>query len=217
MRRRLDEARVPAGARGLDIGCGQGWYACELATRPDRRYQIDAVDQSADQIAHARQYAASRGCPVRFLATDAERLPFEDGAFDFAYSINVMHHVTDAGKRARVLEEIVRVLKPGGVFFLHEINTQNPLFRFYMSYFFPLMCEIDEGTERWIKPRELPAVPGARWDTPIDYFTFLPNFTPRPALRALRRVEEWLERSPLRSWSAHYVARLRKEPPLTAQ
>lgn len=215
MRSRLDQAGIPARARGLDVGCGQGWYACEMATlggdrNTERSYEIDALDQSADQIAHAQRYAASRGCPVRFQAADAERLPFDDGTFDFAYSINVIHHVVDAKKRERVLGEIVRVLRPGGIFFLHEINTQNPLFRFYMSYFFPLMCEIDEGTERWIKPGDLPPVAGARWAPQIDYFTFLPDFTPRPVLNALRGLEEWLERSPFRSWSAHYVARLCK-------
>jgi 2-polyprenyl-3-methyl-5-hydroxy-6-metoxy-1,4-benzoquinol methylase/uncharacterized membrane protein YbhN (UPF0104 family) len=208
MQRRLEEAGMRPGARGIDVGCGQGWYACEMAARG---YRMDALDQAADQIAHARQYAAARQCGVTFQATDAERLPFADGAFDFAYSINVIHHVIDPAKREKVLEEIVRVLKPGGIFFLHEINTENPLFRFYMSYFFPLMCEIDEGTERWIKPTRLPAVPGGTWSDHVDYFTFLPDFTPRPVLDALRDVEGWLERSPLRSWSAHYVARLTKE------
>jgi SAM-dependent methyltransferase len=177
----------------------------------ERGYQMDALDQAVDQIAHATRYAEGRGCAVTFQAADAERLPFSDQTFDFAYSINVIHHVTDALKRDRVLAEIVRVLKPGGLFFLHEINTENPLFRFYMSYFFPLMCEIDEGTERWIRPTRLPVVPGARWDGHIDYFTFLPDFTPRPVLDALRGIESWLERSSLRSWSAHYVARLTKE------
>jgi SAM-dependent methyltransferase len=175
-----------------------------------RGYRMDALDQAADQISHARQYADERGCGVAFQATDAERLPFPDATFDFAYSINVIHHVIDPATRETVLQEIVRVLKPGGVFFLHEINTQNPLFRFYMSYFFPLMCEIDEGTERWIKPTRLPSVVGARWAPHVDYFTFLPDFTPRPVLEALRGFESWLERSPLRSWSAHYVARLTK-------
>jgi 2-polyprenyl-3-methyl-5-hydroxy-6-metoxy-1,4-benzoquinol methylase len=207
MQSRLLEAGVSPGARGVDIGCGQGWYACEMAARG---YRMDALDQAADQIAHARQYADERRCGVTFQAADAERLPFADKAFDFAYSINVIHHVVDPVKRERVLQEIVRVLKPGGVFFLHEINTENPLFRFYMSYFFPLMCEIDEGTERWIKPTRLPDVADARWAPHVDYFTFLPDFTPRPVLEALRGFEGWLERSPLRSWSAHYVARLTK-------
>ncbi len=207
MRRRLDESGIDAEARGLDVGCGQGWYACEMAARG---YRIDALDQSADQVSHARRYAAARACHVEFQATDAARLPFPDATFEFAYSINVIHHVTDPEARAAVLSEIVRVLKPGGIFFLHEINTHNPLFRFYMSYFFPLMCNIDEGTERWVKPTQLPEVPGARWDPQVDYFTFLPDFTPRPVLDALRGFEEWLERSPLRAWSAHYVARLVK-------
>jgi hypothetical protein len=79
-----------------------------------------------------------------------------------------------------------------------------------MSYFFPLMCEIDEGTERWVKPTRLPFVDGATWEDPVDYFTFLPDFTTKPLLGALRGLEGWLERSPLRGWSAHYVARLRK-------
>ena len=208
MQARLDEAGIRAGARGLDIGCGQGWYACEMA---GRGYHIDALDQSADQVSHARRYASERGCHVHFEATDAVRLPFADGSFDFAYSINVIHHVTDPLARGLVLAEIVRVLKPRGIFFLHEINTHNPLFRFYMSYFFPLMCDIDEGTERWVKPTGLPQVAGARWESQVDYFTFLPDFTPRPVLEALRGVEGWLEKSPLRTWSAHYVARLTKD------
>jgi 2-polyprenyl-3-methyl-5-hydroxy-6-metoxy-1,4-benzoquinol methylase len=207
MKRRLEEAGIGPGARGLDIGCGQGWYACEMA---QRGYRMDALDQAADQIAHAERYAAAHGCAVAFQATDAERLPFPDSTFDFTYSINVVHHVVEPGKRERMLAEIVRVLRPGGTFFLHEINTENPLFRFYMSYFFPLMCEIDEGTEEWVKPTRLPAITGARWEDQVDYFTFLPDFTPRAILDAMEGLESWLERSPLRTWSAHYVARLRK-------
>ena len=102
------------------------------------------------------------------------------------------------------------MLKPGGLFFLHEINVENPLFRFYMSYWFPLLCDIDEGTEEWIKPSRLPRVEGAVWSRDVDYFTFLPDFTPRAALRALTSVEARLERSSIRSWSAHYAASLRK-------
>jgi ubiquinone/menaquinone biosynthesis C-methylase UbiE len=213
MRRRLQEhaaGGAPRGARGLDVGCGHGWYACEMAALG---YEIEAIDRSADQIAQARRHAADRSCRARFTALDAERLPWPDATFDFAYSINVIHHVTTPEKRQRVLEEIVRVLKPGGVFFLHEINTENPLFRFYMGYFFPLLCEIDEGTEEWVKPSRLPPVAGARWASDADYFTFLPDFTPRPVMRALAGLEARLERSPLRRWSAHYIARLEKPGP----
>lgn len=207
MERRLAATGHGQGARGLDVGCGQGWYACEMASRG---YVIEAIDQSAGQIAEAERHAAARGCGARFQAADADHLPWPDETFDFAYSINVIHHVTPAAKRARVLAEIVRVLKPGGIFFLHEINVGNPLFRFYMSYCFPLLCDIDEGTEEWIKPSRLPDVAGAAWSREVDYFTFLPDFTPRALLDVLKGMESRLEASALRNWSAHYVAQLQK-------
>ncbi len=207
MLRRLEGAAIGRGACGLDVGCGQGWYACEMASRG---FTLDGIDQSAGQIAEAERQAGPRGCSARFHTADAEHLPWPDGTFDFAYSINVVHHVTPIDKRNRVLAEIVRVLKPGGLFFLHEINVENPVFRFYMSYWFPLLCDIDEGTEEWIKPSRLPQVEGAVWSRDVEYFTFLPDFTPRLALRALKSVEARLERSSVRSWSAHYAASLRK-------
>jgi 2-polyprenyl-6-hydroxyphenyl methylase/3-demethylubiquinone-9 3-methyltransferase len=175
-----------------------------------RGFAIDGIDQSAGQIAEAERQAGLRGCRARFQTADAERLPWPDGTFDFVYSINVVHHVTPLDKRRRVLGEIVRVLKPGGFFFLHEINVENPLFRFYMSYWFPLLSDIDEGTEEWIKPSRLPAMDGGSWSRDVEYFTFLPDFTPRVVLQALKGVEAWLERSAIRSWSAHYVASFRK-------
>jgi 2-polyprenyl-3-methyl-5-hydroxy-6-metoxy-1,4-benzoquinol methylase len=206
MQRRLEAAGIARGARGLDVGCGQGWYACDMASRG---FAIDAIDQSAGQITEAKRQAGPRGCRARFQTADAERLPWPDGTFDFAYSINVVHHVTPE-KRRRVLSEIVRVLKPGGLFFLHEINVENPLFRFYMSYWFPLLSDIDEGTEEWIKPSRLPRLDGGSWSGNVDYFTFLPDFTPRFALYAFNGVESRLERSAIRSWSAHYVASFQK-------
>ncbi|MPY88677.1 MAG: methyltransferase domain-containing protein [Luteitalea sp.] len=194
-------------ARVLDMGCGQGWYACQLARLG---YRVTAFDTSRDQIAQARAYAAKLGVDVDFQVLDAASLPFRDNSFDAAYAINVLHHIIDLGARQQALDEIVRVLRPGALFFLHEINTANPLFRLYMGYVFPLLCDIDEGIERWIKPSELPAVHQAHWEPEIDYFTFLPDFTPRPILELCGGVEATLERSPIRAWSAHYAARLRK-------
>ncbi len=138
------------------------------------------------------------------------KLPFDDHTFDFVYAINVLHHIMDHEAQLQVLSEIVRVLKPGGVFFLQEVNTLNPLFRFYLGYVFPLVCGIDEGNERWIRPDRLPAVPGAHWVQDKLYFTFLPDFIPELLLRSLSGLERYLEKSRLRKGSAHYVARLEK-------
>ena len=124
MRRRLAEDGIPPGARGLDVGCGQGWYATEMARAG---YAMTAFDRSADQVVRARRYAAERGAAVDFAVRDAAALPYPDASFDFAYSINVLHHIASAEARAAALDEIVRVLKPRGVFLLHEISTENPL------------------------------------------------------------------------------------------
>ena len=93
--------------------------------------------------------------------------------------------------------------------FVHEINTRNILFRFYMGYVFPTLNCIDEGVERWLLPNQL-----ARYtEAPVietRYFTFVPEFVPEPIVRLLAPVERALERSPLGVYSAHYMAVLRK-------
>ena len=210
MQRWLDERGAGQELRGLDIGCGQGWYACEMASLG---YRMWAVDQSVRQVAAARHYAEYQDGSPRFGAADATALPFSDGFFDFAYSVNMVHHVIEPESRERVLREIVRVLKPGGVFVLHEVNITNPLFRFYMGYVFPLIREIDEGTEKWILPGRLPPVPGTHWLPEIAYFTFLPDFLPQALSLRLVPFERRLERSRLRTWSAHFAAQLVKDAP----
>lgn len=197
------------GARGLDIGCGHGWYACEMARLG---YRMVGVDRSPAQIRMAQRHAKEQNSECRFVASDASKLPFDDNHFDFAYAINVLHHVVDLQEQLQVLEEIVRVLKPGGVFFLQEINTMNPLFRFYLGYVFPLIRGIDEGNERWIRPDRLPRLADADWMQDKLYFTFLPDFIPAVLLKPLAGFERYLEESRLRRGSAHYVARLVKRP-----
>ena len=103
----------------------------------------------------------------------------------------------------------MRVLRPGGLLLIHEINTRSILFRFYMGYVFPALNNIDEGTERWLLPHRLDAFT----DAPVvatEYFTFLPEFVPAVVLRTLRPIEKLLEASPLRIFSGHYMVALRK-------
>jgi ubiquinone/menaquinone biosynthesis C-methylase UbiE len=203
---RLAERGVRPDAVGLDLGCGQGEYAIEMAALG---YRMSACDRSAGQLVQARNHAGGRA-DIRFDVADASQLPYADGSFDFVYSINALHHITDEETRRRVWEEIIRVLRPGGVFLLAEMNTENPLFRFYMGYVYPLLNEIDEGTERWLRPSVLPPVENGSWAPEISYFTFLPEFIPAWLLARLAPLEQWLERSRLRSLSAHYVACLRR-------
>jgi hypothetical protein len=95
------------------------------------------------------------------------------------------------------------------VLFVHEINTRNILFRFYMSYVFPSLNLIDEGVERWLLPNRF----GVYTDVPVSevrYFTFFPDFLPQGLVSLLTPLERWLERSSLNVYSAHYMAVFRK-------
>lgn len=195
--------------RGLDLGCGQGWYACELARRG---YAMHGIDLSEGQIAQAEQYCRANDAQVALRTYDGVHLPYPDAHFDFAYSINVLHHVPNPDAQRALIAEVLRVLKPEGRFLLHEMNVENALFRGYMSYVFPLLKSIDEGTELWIRPTRLPQVPGGHWQRVVDYFTFVPEFMPARLLAWLRPIERWLEGSPLRKYSAHYMATLTREP-----
>jgi ubiquinone/menaquinone biosynthesis C-methylase UbiE/uncharacterized membrane protein YbhN (UPF0104 family) len=192
---------------GLDLGCGQGWYAAELARRG---YRITGIDLSPGQIVQAEKHCRSTNSRVALATFDGTRIPFDDASFDFVYSINVLHHVIRPEAREQLLAEVLRVLKPDGVFLLHEMNVENALFRLYMSYVFPLIKRIDEGTELWIRPTRLPRIAGGAWSSEVAYFTFLPEFLPYILHRVLEPLERRLELSSLRRYSAHYMASLRR-------
>jgi ubiquinone/menaquinone biosynthesis C-methylase UbiE len=195
------------GVRGLDIGCGQGWYMVALT---EHGYRMSGVDPSTEQLQAARLNLSNQK-DTQVEVASATALPFEDNRFDFVYSVNVFHHILDREERKNAFREVIRVLKPGGQFFLHEINVTNPLFRLYMSYVFPLLNDIDEGNEMWINPRALPDIQGGNWTEPIHYFTWSPDFLPKSVMSCLEPVEHRLENSNFRSYSAHFMAVLEKK------
>jgi SAM-dependent methyltransferase len=137
------------------------------------------------------------------------QIPAHDKTYDFVYVINVLHHLSSIEEQRAAFGELLRVLRPGGLLFLHEINTRNVLFRFYMGYVFPSLNCIDEGVERWLLPHRLDSYTGAAV-VDIRYFTFLPDFVPAALIRALRPVERALERSRFKVYSAHYMATLER-------
>ncbi len=207
--RTLQRCNVPTGARGLDIGCGQGWYLARIAKNG---YTMAGCDLAAGQIAAAKKFCDVNRVSADLHVASADALPFADNTFDFAYAINVLHHITDRAAFDRALREIIRTLKPGAPFIVFEMNTLNPLFRFYLSYIFPFIRNIDDGTEVWLLPGSQQLVPGATWSREIDYITFLPDFLPGFLIKPLSHVESLLEHSPLRRFSAHFACALIKNP-----
>lgn len=106
-----DARTVLAGEHLLDLGCGYGgrtvWYAEHAQPA-----SIVGVEIAESMVDRCRAFARRRGHDeVEFRRAFAEDLPFEDDTFDIVLSYDVQEHVQDP---ARTLEEIARVLKPGG-------------------------------------------------------------------------------------------------------
>jgi SAM-dependent methyltransferase len=194
MREFLTAHRI--GRRGLDVGCGRGWYVARMR---QLGYDVTGIDTSEGQVTLAARHAGGQ-CVIQ--VGSALRIPAPDTTYDFVYSINVLHHLSSVDEQRAAFAELLRVLRPGGLLFLHEINTRNILFRFYMGYVFPSLNCIDEGVERWLLPTRL-----ARYtDVPvmgIRYFTFLPDFVPAALVRLLAPLERSLEVA-TGVFSAHY-------------
>jgi ubiquinone biosynthesis O-methyltransferase len=109
----------------LDVGCGGGFMAVALAERGAR---VMGIDPSKRGVASALRAAERRSVPIACCVGRGESLPVHDDAFDIVVCVDVLEHVADVD---RVIREVRRVLRPGGLFLFDTIN-RNPLASFVM-------------------------------------------------------------------------------------
>src|SRR5580658_10336471 len=83
----LPELKARGARRVLDLGCGVGRHALLLAAEG---FEVDAFDGSETGLAVLRDSAAARGLTLGLKHGNADRLPYDDGAFDYVLSWNVI-------------------------------------------------------------------------------------------------------------------------------
>ncbi|HEX2412066.1 MAG TPA: class I SAM-dependent methyltransferase [Solirubrobacteraceae bacterium] len=108
---RLFTTRVPHGSSVVDVGCGVG-----TSTRLLRLAGYDALGTDLSE----RFLPDKEG----FAAVDFEQAPFPDATFDAAGALNVLEHIA---RPRRLLDEMVRVVRPGGHIVIASPNLTSPL------------------------------------------------------------------------------------------
>lgn len=112
----------------LEVGCGMGCMAMNWASRGAR---MTAVDLNPVAIAQTRRRFELYDLVGDIREADAERLPFADDSFAFAYSWGVLHHTPDT---ARTIQELLRVLEPGGQVGVMLYHRQSFLYRYCIAF-----------------------------------------------------------------------------------
>lgn len=136
----------------LDLGCAGGFMAEAMAKRGAN---VTGIDPASDAISAARQHAKAEGLRIGYDVGVGEALPYDNASFDAVVCVDVLEHVTDLQK---VLQEVARCLRPGGLFLFDTIN-RNPIARLAtITVAEDILRLLPRGTHdpaMFIKPREL--------------------------------------------------------------
>ncbi len=176
----------------LNLGCAHG---------PDflpfrQNFDLYGVDFSTQMLKYARKYSQKFNFTVNLIVADVCQLPFPDEVFDWAISVATYHHIKGKRERLRVLEELKRVLKPGGEAFITVWNRWQPRF--------------------WFSGKEV-AVPWRTKDKTLDryYYLFaypeLERLVKEAGFQLLKSFPESSYHYPLKFFSRNICLLVRKE------
>jgi ubiquinone/menaquinone biosynthesis C-methylase UbiE len=119
-RARLRDALAPAGGeRILEVGPGTGYYTLPVAGWLGGDGRLEILDLQREMLDHATRAAGERGL-LNITATqgDATALPYPADSFDGAFLVATLGEIPDQG---RALEELARVIRPGGRLVVGEL------------------------------------------------------------------------------------------------
>jgi ubiquinone/menaquinone biosynthesis C-methylase UbiE len=110
----FDNMKIPAGARVLELGCGNGILWEKNMDRVHKDWDIVLSDLSEGMLRDAQEGLEGSRMKVNFQVVDVQSIPFPDESFDVVIARHMLYHVPDLNA---AISEIKRVLKPGGIFY----------------------------------------------------------------------------------------------------
>lgn len=139
---------MPQG-RAVDLGCGPGHLVIKLAQMAPQ-LQVTGLDLSDEMLAEAKGLARTSGVGDRisFRKGDAVQIPFPDASLDLIVSTLSLHHWSEP---IAVLDELARVLRPGGAFLIMDLRRDlaAPL---YLLLWFATRCVVPAALRRVNEP-----------------------------------------------------------------
>lgn len=164
--------------------------------RATKAASVNAIDISAGEIAVLEEWAKRNGMSnIEARVGDGERLPYEDGQFDYVFGNAISHHL-ELGK---CLPEIARVLKPGGRAAFCEPSAENPLTTAY-RYVKHHYIERHLGTDRPFRYTDQEAFKDL-----FSQVEFRPSSFLRGTVRGLNGADRMLARAPFIKRYATYI------------
>lgn len=137
--RAVRASELPPGARVLDLCSGTADLALAFRRKLGQHGQVVASDFCAAMLLRGRHKALQTRVPIAFTLADAQCLPFQDASFD---GVSVAFGLRNVDHLATALQEMYRVLRPGGIAIVLEFGQPQgrlfgALYRFYSRYILP--------------------------------------------------------------------------------
>jgi len=110
--------RIPTDGKVLDLACGQGRHAVPLAKQG---FRVTGLDYQQHLLNAAARYAREQHVELSLVRGDMRQLPFDE-TFDAVVNIFTAFGYFSDEENARVLDEVARVLRPGGWFIIDVVN-----------------------------------------------------------------------------------------------
>lgn len=200
-RLKLDHLRGSHVGDLLDIGCGTAFYYPMLAEYAE---SITGIDFSDQMVSISNEFiSAHKLSNVNILQMDMENMDFQGRRFDTVLSMDVFHHTHNI---PAIIERIHKLLKPGGLLLVVEVNPNHPLALAHNLY-----RSEERGVVNTFPWRLIPQLKKYFSVSGVSYLQYFPYFltkTPKRLLPFLRVLENSMSKTPiLRYLSVYYVVK----------
>lgn len=168
----VERADIQPGQRVLDVGCGRGEVAFNLAAIGAFAVGVDYSSSALRLATSMRTEHAELADDVALTMCDAKQLPFRSQSFDAAFMLDVVEHL-QTWELQLALTEVRRLLRPDGALYIHTM----PNARFY-HYVYPVLRVLSRVT----RGKRLPHDPRSGY----EHSMHVNELTPSTLRRALR-------------------------------